>query len=265
MHVAIDDTYGPEIPTPSRYVTGARRTYVAVEFPDEQVEEIRTTVRQRLDGLPERIGIAPAEFHFVDIYNRKGVWADAPKRANLDLFSSFANIYCDYRWRVHVQTVDERTLKDHNISFSEKVDGIDISNRDGLALLILLVKMKRTLGPPSSALTVRIDAGRRKPGTEFAGGVFRHWGDLYDGRYAASDAEPLIQIADFLAFSINRSTHLCLKDKQTDTDRWFLNLIGSMNIRSDDLIKKVLKGGVTTADFDAVHEADRRAKGLKIP
>ena len=265
MHVAIDDTYGPEIATPSQYVTGARRTYVAVEFPDQQVAEIRTSVRQCLDSLPEMIGIGAAEFHFVDIYNRKGVWENAPTGANLALFSFFANIYCHYNWRVHVQTVDERTLKDHNVSFSEKIDDLDLAHRDGQALLFLLVKMKGRLSPPSSALTVRIDAGRRKPGTEFAAGVFREWGDLYDGRFDASDAEPLIQIADFLAFAINRSTHLCLKDKLTDTDRWFLNLIGSMNIRSDDLIKKVLKGGVTTADFDAVHEADRRAKGLKIP
>lgn len=35
MHIAIDDTYGPTVETNSSYVTGDRRTHVAVVFPDD--------------------------------------------------------------------------------------------------------------------------------------------------------------------------------------------------------------------------------------
>jgi hypothetical protein len=73
MHIAIDDTYAPENSEPSKYVTAARRTYVAVEFPDAEVEDIRKNVRQCLSELEQLLGIAPREFHFVDIYNQKGV------------------------------------------------------------------------------------------------------------------------------------------------------------------------------------------------
>ena len=78
VHLAIDDTYGPITAAPSNYVTGARRTYVAVEFPDKGVDEIRTNVADCLSDIPKLLGISPSEFHFVDIYNRKKEWKGAP-------------------------------------------------------------------------------------------------------------------------------------------------------------------------------------------
>ncbi|MEV4935091.1 hypothetical protein MRBLMA1_003689 [Sphingobium sp. LMA1-1-1.1] len=263
MHIAIDDTYGPEDAKPSKYVTGKRRTYVAVEFPDAQVHEVRESVRACLSELPTLLGVSPAEFHFVDIYNRYGVWEQAPKGANLQLFEFFAEIYRRYRWRVHIQTVDERTLADHDLGFSGSLDGIDLSERDGQALFFLLVKLKRAVPPPPARLILRIDAGRGKPDSAFAKRVFREWGDQYDGRFAASDAEPLIQIADFLAFSINRSTHLQIKPKRTDTDLWFLDLVGSMGIQSPDLVKRSVNPANLAADIDAAHLEDRKKKGLE--
>lgn len=263
MHVAIDDTYGPEDAQSSKYVTGARRTYVAVEFPDREVEEIRANLRACLGDLPHLLGVAPAEFHFVDIYNRKGGWKNAPEGQNLTIFEFFASIYRRYRWRVHVQTVDDRTLADHDVSFAGFVDGIDLSERDGQALFFLLVKLKHSAPPPPERLVVRIDAGRSKPGKPFATTVFREWGELYDGQFAASDSEPLIQIADFLAFSINRSTHLQIKRQRTPTDFWFLDLVGSMGIRCEDLMRVRASPEFPIENIDELHSRDRRKKGLE--
>ncbi|WP_212509560.1 hypothetical protein [Agrobacterium tumefaciens] len=263
MHVAIDDTYGPIDAQPTRYVTGARRTYVAVEFPDQQVEEVREGVRACLNEMPRLLGISPAEFHFVDIYNRKKVWENAPEGQNLRMFEFFAHMYRQYRWKVHVQTVDERTLADHKVTLFGKVDGIELNERDGQALFFLLVKLKNDLPRPPEKLTIRIDSGRRKSGSAFASAVFREWESQYDGRYASSDAEPLIQIADFLAFSINRSTHLQMKRHLTDIDVMFLELVSSMNIRSPDIVHSIGKRNNIMADLDAALEKDRAEKGLE--
>lgn len=263
MHVAIDDTYGPEDAQPSKYVTGARRTYVAVEFPDKQVEEVRASLRACLGDLPHLLGIAPAEFHFVDIYNRKGAWKNAPEGQNLTIFEFFASIYRRYRWRVHIQTVDNRTLADHDVKFAGLVDGIELSERDGQALFFLLVKVKKSTPPHPEGLVMRIDAGRSKPGKPFANTLFRDWGELYDGQFAASDTEPLIQIADFLAFSINRSTHLQIKRRRTPTDLWFLDLVGSMDIKCDDLMRVRASPDFSVKDMDDLHSRDREKKGLE--
>ncbi|KUR78555.1 hypothetical protein [Novosphingobium sp. FSW06-99] len=263
MHVAIDDTYGPITATPSKYITGARRTYVAVEFPDHAVGDIRRNITNCLDEIPNLLGINPTEFHFVDIYNRSKEWKDVPDEQNLKIFESFAQIYRMYRWRVHVQTVDDRTLSDHGFHFDLTVDGIDLRERDGQALFFLLVKLKQRVPRPPERLTLRIDAGRAQPGKPIAKALFSEWGPHYDGQYAASHLEPLIQIADFLAFSINRVTHLSLKPQRTELDLWFLNLVGSMDILSDDLARGLLPPNFTTTDIDDLHSADRKQKGLE--
>jgi hypothetical protein len=69
LHIAIDDTYGPTGSTRSKYVTGARRTHVAVIFKDEEIEEVRQHLRNCLEYIGELLPRAPKEFHFVDIYN----------------------------------------------------------------------------------------------------------------------------------------------------------------------------------------------------
>lgn len=263
MHVAIDDTYGPITAAPSKYVTGARRTYVAVEFPDSAVDDVRTNVANCLAEIPGLLGISPIEFHFADIYNRNKEWKHVPDELNLRIFEFFAQIYRMQQWRVHVQTVDDRTLADHGIRFDLTVDDMNLRKRDEQALFFLLTNLKQRMPKLPERLTLRIDAGRGKPGKPVAKALFREWGDLYDGQYAESCVEPLIQIADFLAFSINRSTHLSLKPQRTELDVWFLNLIASMDIVSDDLVLTSLPPDFTAADIDAIHLADRKRKGLE--
>jgi hypothetical protein len=106
VHIAIDDTYGPTVATRSRYVTGARRTHVAVMFEDDQVGEVRQQLRSCLDYMGELLPRAPKEFHFVDIYNGYGDWKPFREDGrNLRLIEAFGNIYANYRWPVVVQTI----------------------------------------------------------------------------------------------------------------------------------------------------------------
>lgn len=262
MHVAIDDTYGPVDVAPTTYVTGARRTSVAVEFADDDVDEIRDGVKGCIEELRSIVGDGLREFHFVDIYNCTGVWKER-RGLNLRIFEFFAKMYGEYHWRVHVQTVDERTLTDHDTKFTGRKDELDLDRREDLALFMLLVKLKHRLPPPPAQLVLLADAGRSKPGAFLAPSIFSPWEDGYIGRYAASDDEPLIQIADFFAYCINRSTHLMLKEDRSEHDIGFLRLVGSMGIRSDDLREARLPEKFCSADVDAIHREDRREKGLE--
>jgi hypothetical protein len=115
MHIAIDDTYGPEIDTGSSFITGDRRTHFAIIFPDKEVQDIQTQVTECLAEMDKLTGIAVKEFHFVDIYNRKHPWNTLPNQLNLRLFEFFASIYNHYKWPVFIQTVDIHTLADHSI------------------------------------------------------------------------------------------------------------------------------------------------------
>jgi hypothetical protein len=266
VHIAIDDTYGPQAPTKSRYVTGQRRTYVAVAFPEKDAPDIRKWMAESLARANGELamGVArPDEFHFVDIYNRKPPWDQLPEGGNLAIIQDFADLYSQHRWEVTIQTVDDRTLTDHGIVLAGKVDELDVSKRDDAALLFLLMKLKKKYSSFEDLITFHVDEGRRRPGAPFCPRLLKSSFGIVEGRYAASSAEPLLQIADFLAFSINRSTHLSMKDGRTELDAAFLNMVGRMQIACEDILVAGLDPRFTSADFDALHTEDRIRKNLE--
>jgi hypothetical protein len=258
VHVAIDDTYGPTGPTRSKYVTGARRTHVAVLFEDNEVAEVRGQLRDCLGYMGELLPRAPKEFHFVDIYNGYGEWKPFKQDGrNLALIEAFGSIYATYRWPVIVQTVDDRTLRGHGIEgFKGVADGLDLSDRQDLSLLMLCLKIKKRLADGSLPLTVIVDEGKKKRGAAFGRRIFRDR-QQYQGWYAASGEEPLLQIADLLAFCINRMTHLSLKDGRTDTDLEFIGLVNDMQIRSADLSPMIVPNDFTVEEIDRFHKLYR--------
>jgi hypothetical protein len=266
LYVAVDDTYGPIGPTGSKYVTGARRTHVAVLFDDREVAEVRQQLNNCLDYMAELLPDAPKEFHFAEIYQGSGIWSPFRKdKRNLGLIEAFGSIYATYRWPVIVQTVDDRTFRDHGIEgFRGVVDGLDLADRQDLSLMLLCVKIKRELTDLTAPLTVIVDEGKRKKNTPFGRAIFRDRPN-YNGRYAASNDEPLLQIADLLAFCINRMTHLSLKATRTETDLEFLDLVNHMQIRSADLSPMIVPRDFTAEEIDRFHKLHRTKMGLPDP
>ena len=264
LHIAIDDTYGPAGKTDSKYVTGDRRTHVAVVFDDADVDDIRRQAKDSLAYMAELLPNAPAEFHFVDIYNRKPPWNDLPERANLGVFAAFANIYSHYRWKVFLQTVDDHTFHGRpEILEIPFLDGLDVSKRADLSLLWLCIKIRIAFKDKKPPIKLLVDQGECTPGTSFGDQVFGDWGTKFSGQYSSSTDEPLIQIADFMAYVINRSTYLATKNVRTEIDNWFLNLIGEMNINCDDLKRHEASEDFSVSDFDDWHKIDRVQKGLE--
>jgi hypothetical protein len=174
MYIAIDDTYGPEVDTGSEFVTGRRRTYVAVIFRDAFVQLYRDQIVECIDEIKQAFGLDLKEFHFVDIYNRKSPLDKLPAQGNLGVFKAFAEIYQNYRWPVIIQTVDDRTFRDHGIeSFAGHIESIDLSERGDLSLLWLLIKIKLKYKQKPESITLYVDEGqgRKKPGTSIGSAV----------------------------------------------------------------------------------------------
>ncbi len=163
MHIAIDDTYGPIGPTKSKYVSGARRTHIAVVFSDDGVEDVRTQIRNCLELTSEYLPLPPREFHFADIYNRVGPWKLLNGHVNLGIIEAFCHIYSLYRWPVIIQTIDDRTLRDHGIKgYKGVVDGLDLSNRHDLSLMWLCIKIKLKFNKEPTPLALIVDEGQKR-------------------------------------------------------------------------------------------------------
>lgn len=264
MHIAIDDTYGPiKVGSTSKYVTGARRTHVGVLFSDTEVEDIRSQLTSCLNEVKDLMSVEAKEFHFVDIYNKKPPWDVLEGDQNLSVFEFFADIYSKYRWPVMIQTIDGRTFSDHGIQkIVGKLEKINLENDSHLSLLFLMIKIKRQLKDRPEELTIIIDEGIGNVGQNFGVSVFYDWPESANVRFEASKSEPLLQIADFIAYSINRCTHLAMKPAKSETDLWFLELIGGMGLNSEDVIFAQFSSNFQIEDFDEIHRLDRCAKGL---
>ncbi len=139
---------------------------------------------------------------------------------------------------------------------------LNLSKREDQSLLFLLDKIKAAYRDAAVPIKLHLDEGRRRAGAPFGKLIFTDWPAAYDGRYESSIAEPLLQIADFIAYSVNRSTHISMKPRRTDFDYGFLNIIANMHIACDDLKRAVLKRGFSVEEFDQLHDEDRAEKGL---
>ncbi|MEZ8883948.1 DUF3800 domain-containing protein [Vibrio sp. 10N.222.54.F6] len=267
MHIAIDDTYGPNASTNSKFVTGNRRTNVGIVFPDDEVDYIRDQIKDCLRFIKEEFSVESEEFHFVEIYNRKSPWDKLPDHANLGVLEAFAEIYTKYKWKVFIQTIDDRTLRDHGIvTVKGKVNQFHLEKPSDLSLFWLLIKIKKFYFKTNEKLTVFVDEGLGKPNADVGNEVFHDYPNEYLGKFQSSSHEPLLQLADFIAFIVNRSTHLYMKENRTDTDNWFLELFNYIDINTDDLAKSTVDvvdyRNFTISDFDELHTEDRRKKGL---
>lgn len=268
MYIAIDDTYGGSDKDLSKYVTNSRRTHVGVIFNDDDVESIRYQVRAWLKQASKVIGVDLCEFHFVDIYNRYGDWSSVNNGFNLFIFKLFADIYTLYRWEVVVQTIDDRTFNDHpeekkiitDIANSGKLAGFDFSKREDISLFWVMTKIKKRF-PPTEDVNIYIDEGIRKSGGSIGSEIFND--RKFKSEFVSSKDEPLIQIADFMAFSLNRVTNLSMKEKRSDVDNWFIRTIGGMPLNSPDVSFMAVKKDFNKDHFDMAHKADRISKGLE--
>jgi hypothetical protein len=263
VYIAIDDTYGPHGNFTSEYVTGSRRTHVAVVFEDSEVSHIRKQVQDCLNYISELLPTPPTEFHFVDIYNRKGVWNSLPKHANLSIFEAFAEIYRQHHWKVFLQTIDNLTIADHPVMLKlPSFDGLDTTNRADLSLYWLCIKLRLAFKETKPPIKLFVDQGVKGPGKSFGNEIFCDWGDNFSGEYSSS-TEPLVQIVDFMAFIVNRSTYLSIKEVRTETDNWFLNLVGTMEIYCAELPRRTFSKNFTIADFDNEIRIGRLKKGFR--
>nr|WP_128083344.1 DUF3800 domain-containing protein [Methylobacterium sp. B34] len=264
MHIVIDDTYGPEIETGSKYVTQSRRTHAAVVLEDKQIDQIRFELKTLLSTANAAYGKSAKEFHFAHIYNRKHDWSDLQVDAVLHIFTCFSTLFDRYCWPIELQTVDERTLTDHGItSVSDKIDGLNLSKRPDLSLYMLCMKIKTKYNSKDSPLTLIVDEGKAKPNRPFGRNIFKGWESSFTGRYDSSSNEPLLQIADFAAFCINRSTHLSMKSNRSDIDRALLKIISNANFQCNDLKSLTLPSDFGVDMFDKFHAIDRMGKGLE--
>lgn len=229
--VFIDDTGSPGMTNTPDNLHPDRKTWVAVVVPPDQVVPVTVAITEMLEPLRE-LGVS--ECHFTDIYSGKGPFRkELPSELRRVLFQFFADVICVHDLAIYVQTFDPETHAKNAGSWPQlpKIAScFDMQHHEDAALWFLLVRLRDHLlsrrTNNNQRAMVFIDEGLKKPGTCVEVDILD---DVFlDGHllFGSSSAVPLLQIADFAAFCLNR-TQLIIrkKEKRSDFDITFLRML----------------------------------------
>jgi Protein of unknown function (DUF3800) len=266
--MAIDDSGTPGLVAPSVHLHPDRRTWVAVLLPPEDMAEVSAHLPDTIGHICSHLGVS--ELHFTDIYSGKGSLRDVPLAKRLDAFRIFARVFARLRLPVIVQTISPNNVADQRelLAGLPRMAGVfDLQNPGDLAFVRLLMRVREFVARHASAfhkpVLSLVDEGRFQAGMAVQVGDcldFAHQKALF---FASSHASPLIQLADFAAYAMNKMQWLLAKAERSTLDIRLLEILQEADFQGIDMVP--IGGGLdgwTTADFDRVHEEVRRQEGL---
>lgn len=243
--IYIDDTGSPDETTNSKFSSKKSKTWTAVIMSKDERIDAEEQMKECIECLKFHYNGAD-EFHFTDIYQGKKKF----KRINIDerfyLFEIFAGIFRDMQYPILVQTFSEEDYNRNNIdnSKSHNIDGFDLKSYNDLSLYGLLKLVKDYLGenkdkyPPPYEII--IDEGKKKNAgeTQEVPSIFNK--DLFEDKifYKSSKETLLLQLADFVAYSLNRYRIILQNNKKGENDKRFLRVCRDANFNTINLVKK---------------------------
>lgn len=229
--VFMDDTGSPGLATPGLH--SSRKSWVAVLVPPHQIVEVMDQFPHALAFLKE-LRFDDPEFHFTDIWAGKREFARLDLSQRLAIFRFMAEIFSTYDFKILVQTFDPDNAEDlcRRAEWPKNFGPLKFDDHRDLALIFALLRVRmhlKSLHDGNATACVIVDEGRLASGkaivlpglapTFHAGAIL----------FASSRLVLPIQLADFAAFVMNRSQLLRVKDKLTDLDKSFLEIVSAIS------------------------------------
>ncbi len=263
----IDDSGTPGQEAGSCYLHPDRKTWVAVLLTPTQIREVCDQIPGTLDEL--RVHTGATELHFAEIYAGKRAFKGVDLSLRLSLFAFMRDIFDTYAFPVIVQTLSSENLADirSRASFPDQIGPFDMREQSDAALLFLLKRVKwfleeNKVAYPTPAYTA-LDEGFRPAGRAIRVPNFdsvMQAGCLYTVR--SSDFLPL-QLADFAAFCVARTQWLLTKEKRSNADDQFLQIMDGFHLNVVNLPEASIDlNSWNRRDYERVIDQDRREKEL---
>ncbi len=207
--IFIDDSGLPpksHAPTP---LDAERKTWAAVLVPQDRIRFVFAALRRLTATLKRQFGLD--EFHAVNVYSGKSSLRGVDIALRMGIFEAMADIVEEFNLPVVVQSFDARASKDlaERFEIPGKLGPFKISRPEQTAFLFLLYRLHKALVEPTpiGPWEVFVDQGLYGDGhiLTIPGFTYVRNGEV---RFTRSDQVVPIQLADFAAFVVNRSTHV---------------------------------------------------------
>lgn len=231
-YIYIDDTGNAQHRSGFKYDTSNSASWCAIILNEKQYSSAQMFMNNMLKELQNQLSID--EFHFTDIFSAKGIYRSIENR--FDIFKEFSGFSAFEQYIVLFQSFSEDDYERNKLVKSQiVVDGFKLYNYSDFALYNLLLQIKVYLTSNSEYSTpyrIIIDEGRCKNNSSQDCSIL---GDSLENQrilYKSSKEEPMLQLADFTAFMLNRCTWLNMKDNLSKYDKEFLKIASFANFNT---------------------------------
>lgn len=268
--VVIDETGNPGQSTGSKYLLSDRKSWAAVILSPAQFADAAVQLPLAIEELARICG--GNEFHMTDIYRGHKSFKGVPAEQRLGAIAFLAHIFSQYRYPIIFQTLDSVGANSFSSPhFQQKLGSLDLQKHDELALWMLLLRIKDFVKENgyASPLYAVIDEGEKWKDsrsidlTETVNEPAAFAGQKLYSRN--SQGFPLIQLADFAAFAINRQQWLMTLPitKLTDFDHEFLRILSAAPLNTVNIPQVTINLNTwRPEEYELIREVDDEQKGI---
>lgn len=270
--VVIDETGNPGQSTRSSYLHPNRKSWAAVVLSPSNFAVAAKELPPAINALRDICG--GDEFHLTDIYRGHKSFKGVSPEKRLGVIAFLAHLFAQYRYPIIFQTLDPIGAKAFsNQNFQRKMGSLDLRKHGELALWMLLIRIQDYISEeshqvPSPVYVVLDESEKWKDSrsiniSETVSNPKAFVGEMI---YSRNSKEfPLVQLADFAAFTINRQQWLMTLDREkiTDFDLAFLRIVSDARMNTVNINQvKVNLDLWQPQDYDFMRQLDDAQKGI---
>lgn len=247
--VYIDDTGTSGLTSASKFSSPEAKSWYAVILKPSDRVIASNFMSDCLKDLKK--GYNANEFHFKDIYNGKNEFKDIPLDVRLNIFWEFADLFQKYNFPILCQTFSPEEYERNKLIKRTEMQAIDNFNFNkhgdfGLYHLMMLIRIHivdaRLYPRPFEII---IDQDGKKVNVSRTVNLFGD--DLLNRQiqYKSSADTPLIQLADFAAYCLNRLKWILQNNSQYEKklDMTFWEICTYANFNTLNMIKEITPMG----------------------
>ena len=239
--VVVDDTGSPG-GAGYRYLPRDRKTWVGVIIPPDRCAKALDAVKNVTSEINQKIKIS--ELHFVDIFGGRKQYKDLSWDERLSIFSIMTDLFLSLKLGCILQssfTAAEAVACRLALDLPSQLKPFNLNKVEDLALFVLLVKIdvaiRRDGATPAQKAYCFIDEGWKKKnlGVQFVPGFL----DSFAGNslmFGRSSELPLLQLADFAGFVVNRSQIIYGRNEMNKYDLEFMSVCAPICSLVDGLV-----------------------------
>ena len=270
--VVIDETGNPGQSTGSKYLHQNRKSWAAVVLSPAQFAIAAKELPPAIDALKDICG--GDEFHMTDIYRGHKSFKGVAPEKRLGAIAFLSHVFAEYRYPIIFQTLDPigaKAFSSHN--FQRSLGPLDLRKHDQLALWMLLIRIQHYISeeshqvpPPAHVVLDESEKWKDSRSIDIRETVSdpkAFAGQMIYSR--SSKGFPLVQLADFAAFTINRQQWLMTlgREKITDFDLEFLRIVSDARMNTINIKQVEVNLNLWQShDYDFMRSLDDEQKGI---